>query len=94
MIGRGGVDANIEKTAPYGIARVLVGDQPEVAKAYGLNGRPSAVLIQPDLTIGSSLGEKADGIRRLIRQVVAESTPALATANGSAERPAASSAIG
>lgn len=80
VISRGDVEANRAKLEPHGITHVLVEETSDVAKAYGLNGRPTAVVVRPDLTIGSPLGEKADGIRRLVQRTIDESaTPVVAT---------------
>jgi peroxiredoxin len=52
----------------HGLSRVLLEDDWEVSEAYGVSGTPSAVLVHPDGTIGSSLAEDAEEIERLVSQ--------------------------
>ena len=61
----------------HGLSRVLLEDDWEVSEAYLVSGTPSAVLVEPDGTIGSSLAESAEEIEALVSQA----------AKGSKERP-------
>ena len=56
---------------------MLLEEDWEVSEAYGVSGTPSAVLVNPDGTIGSSLAEEAEEIEELVSQA----------AKGSKERP-------
>jgi methylamine dehydrogenase accessory protein MauD len=61
----------------HGLSRVLLEDDWEVSEAYRVSGTPSAVLVEPDGTIGSFLAESTEEIEALVSQV----------AKGSKERP-------
>jgi thiol-disulfide isomerase/thioredoxin len=61
----------------HGLSRVLLEEDWEVSEAYDVDGTPSAVLVNPDGTIGSSLAEEAEEIEELVSQA----------AKGSKERP-------
>jgi methylamine dehydrogenase accessory protein MauD len=52
----------------HGLGRVLLEEDWEVSEAYGVDGTPSAVLVNPDGTIGSSLAEDAEEIEGLVSQ--------------------------
>ena len=66
LISRGSAEANRSKTTEHGITQVLLQHDREVTTAYQATGTPSAVLIRPDGTIGSSLAQGADAIRALV----------------------------
>ena len=53
----------------HGISRVLLDEHWEVSDAFEVSGTPSAVLVNPDGTIGSSLAEDAEEIEDLVSQV-------------------------
>ena len=61
----------------HGLSRVLLEDDWEVSEVYRVTGTPSAVLVEPDGTIGSFLAESAEEIEALVSQA----------AKGSKERP-------
>ena len=61
----------------HGLSRVLLEDDWEVSEVYRVTGTPSAVLVEPDGTIGSVLAEDAEEIEALVSQA----------AKGSKERP-------
>ena len=61
----------------HGLSRMLLEEDWEVSEAYEVDGTPSAVLVNPDGTIGSSLAEEAEEIEELVSQA----------AKGSKERP-------
>jgi methylamine dehydrogenase accessory protein MauD len=52
----------------HGLSRVLLEDDWEVSEVYGVTGTPSAVLVEPDGTIGSYLAESAEEIEDLVSQ--------------------------
>jgi methylamine dehydrogenase accessory protein MauD len=52
----------------HGLRRVLLEEDWEVSEAYGVSGTPSAVLVNPDGTISSSLAEDAEEIEELVSQ--------------------------
>jgi methylamine dehydrogenase accessory protein MauD len=52
----------------HGLSRVLLEDDWEVSELYGVTGTPSAVLVEPDGTIGSFLAESAEEIEALVSQ--------------------------
>jgi methylamine dehydrogenase accessory protein MauD len=52
----------------HGLSRVLLEEDLEVSEAYRVSGTPSAILVTPDGTIGSSLAESAEEIESLVSQ--------------------------
>ena len=52
----------------HGLSRVLLENDWEVSEVYRVTGTPSAVLVEPDGTIGSSLAESAEEIEDLVSQ--------------------------
>ena len=66
LVSQGTAAENRAKTAAHGLTHVLLQQQREVAAAYHVAGTPSAVLIQPDGTIGSQLAGGAAAIRALV----------------------------
>jgi methylamine dehydrogenase accessory protein MauD len=61
-------DENRAMSNEHGLSRMLLEDDWEVSEAYGVSGTPSAVLVNPDGTIGSSLAEDAEEIEGLVSQ--------------------------
>jgi peroxiredoxin len=86
LISRGSAEANRSKASEHGIAQVLLQQDREIATAYQAYGTPSAVLIRPDGTIGSTLAQGAEAIRALVAQTVGlpvlHSLPSTAPTNG------------
>ena len=74
VVSRGAPIENRAKYGEHGVTQVLLQKDREVAEAYRVNGTPSAVLVRPDGTVGSAAVPGADGIRRLVAQVLG--TPA------------------
>jgi methylamine dehydrogenase accessory protein MauD len=68
---------NRAMSSEHGLSRVLLEDDWEVSEVYRVTGTPSAVLVEPDGTIGSFLAESAEEIEALVSQA----------AKGSSERP-------
>jgi peroxiredoxin/uncharacterized membrane protein YphA (DoxX/SURF4 family) len=72
VVSRGEPDANRAKAHEYGVRRVLLQDNFEVAEAYRFAGTPSAVLIGSDGTIASALAAGADAIKALAAMAAGE----------------------
>jgi methylamine dehydrogenase accessory protein MauD len=70
-------EENREMSNEHGLSRVLLEEDWEVSEAYRVSGTPSAVLVEPDGTIGSVLAESAEEIENLVSQMT----------KGSKERP-------
>jgi peroxiredoxin len=66
LISRGTPEANRAQLAEHGIAPVLLQRDYEVAGAYHALMTPSAVLVRPDGTIGSTVASGAEAIRALM----------------------------
>ncbi|HYI25847.1 MAG TPA: redoxin domain-containing protein, partial [Thermomicrobiales bacterium] len=88
VIARGDIESLRAKTAPYGVSRVLLQDDREVATAYNSTPTPSAVLVRPDGTIGGPAALGADAIRHLVTQATAPPPTAPATIPVGADAPA------
>lgn len=94
MISRGDMEANRSKAGQHGIRNVLLQKNREVAEAYESRGTPSAVLVRPNGTIGSSLAGGAEAIRGLVATATTAPLVKVPMANGNAGRPAAPDLIG
>jgi peroxiredoxin len=94
MISRGDMEANRSKAGQYGIRNVLLQKDREIAQAYESRGTPAAVLIRPNLTIGSAVAGGAEAIRGLVATATTEAAVKLPMANGSANRPAPPDLVG
>jgi len=70
LVSRGTPETNSSKASEHALTRVLLQQDREVATAYQAYGTPSAVLVRPDGTIGSSLAQGADAIRALVAGAV------------------------
>ncbi|MGI8486046.1 MAG: MauE/DoxX family redox-associated membrane protein [Thermomicrobiales bacterium] len=70
LVTRGGIEANRPKTAEHGIRHVLIQDDREIAEKFWATMTPAAVLLRPDLTIGSPLAAGNEAIRRMISNTV------------------------
>ena len=90
LLSRGTPEANRAKVAKHKMTRVLVQQDHEVAQAYQVDGTPTAVLVQPDGTIGSPLAPGAEAIRALVARTVMLPIPATMrpTAAGNGQGPA------
>ena len=80
LVSRGDVEANRDKAAEHRLTHVLLQQDREVAAAYQANATPSAVLVRPDGTVGSTLAQGADAIRALVLPATAPTAPAPAAA--------------
>jgi peroxiredoxin len=74
LISRGAVETNRTKMNEHRLMYILLQKDRETAKTYLADGTPSAVIVQPNGTIGSRLAAGADEIRDLVTQIVG--TPA------------------
>ncbi len=72
LISHGSVEANRLKVADeYGIVNVMLQKRDgKVSQAYQADWTPSAVLIQPDGTIGSPVAGGVDEIRELFAEII------------------------
>lgn len=68
LISRDDPEENRAMSNEHGLSRVLLQDDWEVSDVYQVSGTPSAVLVNPDGTIGSSLAEEAEEIEDLVSQ--------------------------
>jgi thiol-disulfide isomerase/thioredoxin/uncharacterized membrane protein YphA (DoxX/SURF4 family) len=71
VVSRGSVEQNKAKAAEHGLIQVGLQTNREVSTAYGVNGTPSAVLIQPDGMIHEPLAGGAEAIRALVARATA-----------------------
>jgi uncharacterized membrane protein YphA (DoxX/SURF4 family) len=67
VISKGEVDANRALCRSTGIPDVLLQEDSEVARAYGVLPTPSAVLVAPDGTVASAPVAGVHGIEALLR---------------------------
>jgi peroxiredoxin len=75
MISRGTSEANRAKAAEHGLTHVLLQQHREVAQMYQADGTPSAVLVRPDGTVGSSVAAGTDAIRALVARTAGAPIP-------------------
>ncbi len=64
---------NLEKNSVQGLANILLQQENEVAQAYRVVGLPTAVIVQPDGSIGSRLALGAEAIGALVMRTVGTS---------------------
>lgn len=74
LVSRGDLGENRAKMGEHGLTKVLLQEDWEVSEAYRVGGTPSAVLVQPDGTIGSAVVGSAEAIRSLVAHAVGERT--------------------
>jgi peroxiredoxin len=70
LITRGSPDENRAKVTEHGLINVLLQQDREVAETYQEAGTPSAVIVLPDGTVGSSLASGAEAIQALLARTV------------------------
>jgi methylamine dehydrogenase accessory protein MauD len=75
LISRGDPEENRAKTAEHGVERVLLQQDWEVTAAYQVEGTPSAVLVRPEGTIGSSLALGYEAVETLAAHTVGAPGP-------------------
>jgi methylamine dehydrogenase accessory protein MauD len=72
LVSRGDPEENRAKASEHGLANVLLQDDWEVSEAYRVAGTPSAVLVQPDGTIGSPVLAGEDEVSELLANMPEE----------------------
>jgi thiol-disulfide isomerase/thioredoxin len=70
LISTGDPEINRAMTASYGMERVLLQQEHEVADAYELAQAPAAVLVRPNGSIGSEPAYGVNAIRRLVAETL------------------------
>jgi uncharacterized membrane protein YphA (DoxX/SURF4 family) len=75
VISRGAVEPNRARTAPNGVANVVLQQDREVALAYEYAGTPGAVIVNADGTVGSEVVAGADGLRALLGRIIGAPLP-------------------
>jgi methylamine dehydrogenase accessory protein MauD len=70
IVGRGSVEENSAEVSEHGVENVLLQEDWEVADAYEVDATPSAVVISPEGTIGSSLARGPAEVRELVARAV------------------------
>jgi peroxiredoxin/uncharacterized membrane protein YphA (DoxX/SURF4 family) len=66
VMSRGPVDKNLEKAQQHDLSTILLQPDRTISDAYQALGTPSAVLVQPNGTIGSQVAGGSEKIRELI----------------------------
>lgn len=66
VISRGTPEENADKSAALDPDRVLLQRDREIAEQFGLLGTPTALIVRPDGTIGSTLAQAEAAIRDLV----------------------------
>jgi thiol-disulfide isomerase/thioredoxin len=66
LISGGDPEVNRADSSEHNLRDVLLEEDWEVSHKYEVRGTPSAVLVQPDGTIGSSIAEAVEAIRALV----------------------------
>ncbi len=92
VISRGDLEENRSKAGQHGIRNVLLQKNREIAEAYESRGTPSAVLVRPNMTIGSAVAGGAEAIRGLVATATTAPAVRVPTANGN--RPAPPDLVG
>jgi methylamine dehydrogenase accessory protein MauD len=72
LVSRGEPGENAISASEHGLRNVLLQKDWEVSDAFGVDGTPSAVLVQPDGTIGGSALEGVDDVRDFLATTVEE----------------------
>jgi methylamine dehydrogenase accessory protein MauD len=75
LISRGTAEANQRKLSEYAVADVLLQHDREVMDAYQAAGTPSALLVDPDGAIGSTLAGGAQAIAELVARTIEGALP-------------------
>jgi thiol-disulfide isomerase/thioredoxin len=94
MISRGDLEANRSRAGQHGVRNIVLQQNREVAEAYQSRGTPAAMLVRPNLTIGSSVASGAEAIRGLVATATTAPAMQVPLANGNAARPAAPDLVG
>ena len=75
VVSRGGPEENVTMASEHGLANVLMQEGLEVFHAYGAEGTPSAVLVQPDGTVGSPMYEGLYTVKEFLARTVEQASP-------------------
>jgi peroxiredoxin len=75
VISRGAAEINRDKIWSQGVPLVLLQNDREVMEGYQVTGTPSAVLVNPDGTIGSMLAVGSEMIVALMARTVSQPLP-------------------
>jgi peroxiredoxin len=70
LVSQESTEENRVKVAKHGVHNILLQEDWEVAEAYHVQGTPSAVVVSPEGTIDSLLGEGPDRVEALIAHAV------------------------
>ena len=70
LISRGSTEENRTRAAEHGLTKVLLQEDWEVSEAYKVRGTPSAVVVLPDGTIGSTVVAGSEDIKDLVGRAV------------------------
>lgn len=70
LISQGTIKDNFVNAARYRLQNLLLQQERETATAYQANATPTAVVVRPDGTIGSSSAAGVDEIRTLIQNTI------------------------
>jgi peroxiredoxin/uncharacterized membrane protein YphA (DoxX/SURF4 family) len=94
VISRGSADANRSKIGETSLSNVFLQKDREVSNSYKAHGTPSAVIVNTDGTIGSSVAAGADAIRGLVSRATGVLPLSAAQGNGRAAAPTAAAGNG
>jgi methylamine dehydrogenase accessory protein MauD len=72
VVSQGGSDENAATASEHGLSNVLLQEDWEIGSAYRVEATPSAVLVRPDGTIGSSVFEGLGAVRDFLTETVGE----------------------
>jgi methylamine dehydrogenase accessory protein MauD len=72
LVSRGEPQENAISASEHGLTNVLLQEDWEVSDAYGVDGTPSAVLVQPDGTIASPVLEGANEVSEFLARTIEE----------------------
>jgi thiol-disulfide isomerase/thioredoxin len=70
LVSGGAPQENQNKVSEHDLTNLLLQENWEVARTYRLRGNPSAVVVNPDGTIGSPLVGGTKAIRALVAQAI------------------------
>jgi peroxiredoxin/uncharacterized membrane protein YphA (DoxX/SURF4 family) len=69
VLSRGDIEKNQEKAQQHGLSTVLIQPDRSLSDSYKSLGTPSAVLVQPNGTIGSQVQGGAEKIRQFVQTI-------------------------
>ena len=77
LVSRGDAEINRDHVNKHGLQHLLLQKDREVSERYLAFGTPSAVLVQPDGTIGSNVAAGSQAISELLARVTGAATPVI-----------------